>query len=108
MSTPAPRQPSEREISEARTRQLAAQDIQDIKTLRGAESFNRYFIRRLRDRQTAINTRFRNDPPAKCDDREREILRRLLLEYDELLKLLDNDERAAGSTLGSMGPAPSP
>lgn len=89
-------------IEANRQRELAAMDMQDIKTLRGAECFNRYFMRRLRDKRAAIDTRFHNDPPAKCDAVGREALRQVIQEYNSLLTMLDDDERSAAGTLSTL------
>jgi hypothetical protein len=74
--------------------ELARRDLEDITDLRGSVSFDRYFLRRLRMKRAALDDRFHNDPPEKCDKDEREVLRRLVAEYDELLSMFDADERA--------------
>jgi hypothetical protein len=79
--------------------ELARRDLGDITGLRGDEAFDRYFLRRLRMKRAAHDARFHSDPPEKCDKDEREVLRRLVAEYDELLGMMDADERACRSTI---------
>jgi hypothetical protein len=81
----------------SRSRELAERDLKDIQALRDSEAFRRYFLRRLKDRMDRLNAAFRYDPLSHED---REVHRRLVNEYDELLKLLDQDEAACRSTLG--------
>lgn len=82
------------------SRELATRDIEAIKQLRENGPFNTYFLRRLRMKHDAIEEKFKYDTPQKCDAAEREILRRLMLEYEnEILSLMDRDDAAAQSTL---------
>ena len=74
-----------------RSVELARRDLEDITGLRASESFDRYFLRRLKMKRAALDARFHSDPPEKCDKDEREVLRRLVAEYDELLSMLDAD-----------------
>jgi hypothetical protein len=69
------------------TRELANRDLGDITHLESSDPFNRYFMRRLKEKKAAIEKRFYEDPPAKVDAAEREILRRMLLEYDTLIEM---------------------
>jgi succinate dehydrogenase flavin-adding protein (antitoxin of CptAB toxin-antitoxin module) len=78
------------------SREQASQDIEQIKRLREFAPFHSYFIRRLRMKRDAIEERFRTEPAAKCSHEEREILRRLLHEYDTaILNMLETDERSS-------------
>lgn len=77
------------------SRRQAGQDLADIGTLRQTEAFGRYFLARLRRKQADLETKFRNDPPDKCPPGEREILRRIIAEYDEVLGFMARDEATA-------------
>lgn len=79
--------------------EVTKRDISDILFLQECQPFNRYFMRRIREKKVAIERRFRGDPPAKCDAAEREILRRLLDEYDVIERLLDSDFEACKMTV---------
>ena len=81
---------------------VARRDLEDIKFLRECAPFQRYFMRRIRDKQETIAERFRNDPPSKCTHEEREILRRLLNEYDDIAGMLEIDQGAARNELARM------
>jgi hypothetical protein len=67
--------------------ELAAQDIGDIVSLQAFEPFNRWMVRRLKERQESIHNRILNDPPTTVDHEEREILRRLYQEYQSILEM---------------------
>jgi hypothetical protein len=87
------------------SRERATRDLEHIKQLREFTPFHAYMMRRLRMKRDVIEDRFRTDPTSKCSHEEREILRRLLMEYDnELLSLLDNDEASARRTLETQRP----
>jgi hypothetical protein len=77
----------------------ATQDVADIIALRGVESFNRYWLRRLAQKREEARKRLEDDPPDKCDKDEREIQRRLLKAYKELEGLMAVDEAAARKQL---------
>jgi len=79
--------------------ELARRDLGDIRALQESEEFNRYWLRRLADKRKLVAGHFKNDPPTQCDDREREILRRLLLAYEELEGLMKTDEGSIQSQL---------
>ena len=87
------------ETSEMISRELAARDLQDIAELGKSPAFERYWLRRMRQKRDAIKSRFEDDPPSKCDKDEREILRRILKEYDELLGMPATDGRASQNRL---------
>lgn len=85
------------EEDKAKALHQAAQDLSDIATLRHTEAFGRYFIRRLKAKQAAVETKFRNDSADKCSHEEREIRRRIVLAYDEILRMMAEDEATAGA-----------
>ena len=68
--------------------ELAQRDLNDINLLAKFEPFNRYYLRRLKEIAGRIEGRFRYDPPEAVDKEEREILRRILMELDELQAML--------------------
>jgi hypothetical protein len=72
--------------------ELARRDAEDIAALRLSEPFNRYWMRRLKQRRDETDRAFRFDPPAKCDFVQREVLRNLVIAYDELLNVMQADE----------------
>jgi hypothetical protein len=87
--------------------ELAQRQLEDISELRETTGFTRYWIYRLRQKRGAIEERFRHDPPSKVDAQEREILRRILDEYDELIEMMDSDERGAKAFIsGQRGSSP--
>lgn len=67
----------------------ARRDLQDIMDLRKHVPFQRYFMRRLKERRDDLFKQFRYEPATL---EEREILRRSLDEVENLEKLLDTDE----------------
>ncbi len=71
--------------------EVAKRDIDDIKRLKDFEPFRRYFIRRLEERGSEVARSFKDDPPHKVDKEEREILRRLLKEYETIFEMMDKD-----------------
>jgi len=77
---------------DAKTIALSEQQLGDINTLRNTEAFNRYYLTRLAARSAAIEKKFRTEV---CSHEQRECYRQLLLEYDSLLRLLDEGEAAA-------------
>jgi len=88
------------EIAQTKQKEQAHQDLADIVALRDLPAFNRYFIRRLQMKREAVRVAFENDPPEKCSHEEREIRRRILKTYDELLVMMQQDQRAAMSIVG--------
>jgi len=88
------------EYNEAdRARRQAADDLSDIHTLKSTEAFARYYLRRIAQKRDAVKTRFITAPPKDVDAAEREILRRLLESYEELLALPDRDAAIAAAFL---------
>lgn len=77
-------------------REAARRDVQDIRALTGSESFNRYYLRRLRQKQEEVEKAFKyDDMPAE----QREVLRQRLLFIEEILKMPAKDEAVALSEL---------
>ncbi len=81
------------DAEEVRSLDLAQRDLADIQKLREFEPFTRYWVRRMNDRYKEINERFHHDGPQKCDDTQREALRQILEKLDELMDMMDTDER---------------
>jgi hypothetical protein len=81
-------------------------DIMDIEALRKFEPFTRYFIRRLREKHAAVVARLHDDPVEKCSHEEREILRRLMKEYEDIIGMMAREETTckATLTLAALGP----
>ena len=95
-----------------RSTQQARQDLQDLRDLRKFAPFERYFMRRLRQKAELIAESYRDDPPfvvervkqfegdkqgvptkiEVCGPEEREILRRLLKEYQTIMGLAGDEE----------------
>lgn len=74
------------------SKELAIRDLSDIADLKRSESFNRYFIRRLQQKHDTVKNKFENDPPQVTDKDEREVLRRMMHAYRELIGMMDTDE----------------
>jgi len=85
---------------EEKAKEKMRQDIIDIQALRNFEPFNRYFVRRLKEKHAEIEKRFRDDPAEKCSYEEREILRRLMKEYEDILRMMEREEVTCKSSLG--------
>ena len=83
-------------------RERAQQDIDDIKKLRESEAFSRYFIRRVNQRAQGHFEMFKNGTPEKVSKEEREILRRLTLEYEDLAQMMDRDFAEAVKRVGMV------
>lgn len=73
------------------TIELAQQGLSDVTHLEKSEPFNRYFVRRLKERRAKIFNSFYTEGADKVSADEREILRRKCLEYDDLLAMLASD-----------------
>lgn len=76
-----------------RSLEVARHDIEAIKALQKNEHFNRYWLRRLKDRRDLADRSFHEDPPSKCDPMQREALRQVVEAYDGLLTMMQIDER---------------
>lgn len=81
--------------------QQAAEDLEDIAGLERSHHFNRYYLRRLRAKREAVRVSFENDTPEQCSHEEREIRRRILKAYDDLLGMLAQDAASARSVPAS-------
>jgi hypothetical protein len=92
------------ETNDTVSRELAARDLQDITELAKSPAFERYWLRRIRQKRDAIKKRFEDDPPDKCDKDEREVIRRILKEYEELLRMPATDEYASQRRLEMAPP----
>ena len=71
----------------------------DIGVLRNSDSFNRYFMRRLKQKEDETRDHFENDLPSVCSKDQREEYRIKLQAYKELRTLLDTDEAGAQNLL---------
>lgn len=83
--------------SKIKARQQAAEDLEDIAFLKREGPFQRYWLRHLRLKREAMRVSFENDPPLTCTHEEREIRRRILKSYDELLGMMALHEASARS-----------
>ncbi len=92
------------ETNDTVSRELAARDLQDIAELAKSPAFERYWLRRIRQKLAAIEKRFKYDRPIDCDKDEREILRRIMIEYEELLCMPATDEYASQRRLEMVPP----
>lgn len=89
--------------ADAKAKDVASRALSDIDQLKNSEPFLRYFIGRMRRNRDAIEERFRTAPPKEVDKDEREILRRLIQEYDEqIIDIMPRDEAAFLRTLESL------
>ena len=68
-------------------RRQASEDLVDIAALRQSTTFNRYWIRQMRARREKLLHSLLNDPPSKVDSLEREVIRRLINQLDDLEKM---------------------
>lgn len=74
------------------SKEKARADLEDIGTLKNTDAFERYWLRRLKQKRDAVEKSFKEDPPSKVDATERECLRRILGIYNELLGMCAVDE----------------
>lgn len=77
---------------EAVSQERANLDLNAIAELRLVPAFTSYFIRRLKEKQAKLHTQIITD--ECCSKDEREIARKLYLEYEGLINLLNSDEAA--------------
>lgn len=77
-------------------REVAMRTIGDIDALRNSEPFNRYWVARMNQRHDKLAIDFKY---KKVTHEEREVLRLLVLEYEELAKLMSEDEALARALL---------
>lgn len=87
------------------SQELMRRDLGDIAELRRSEAFNRYFLRRLGEKKAAIQTSLLDHTPAElaAKDEDREVLRRINKTYEEILKMMDAEERIIHSQLSQLG-----
>lgn len=71
-----------------KTIDLHANDLKDIDALRKEAGFDRYFLRRIREKRKTADDEFRD---LECDPLKREGLRQKVKAYDEVLKMMDTD-----------------
>jgi len=77
-------------------REAALRDVQDIRALTGNEAFNRYYLRRLRQKHADVEKAFKyDDMPAD----KREAARQQMLFIEEILKMPAKDEASALSEI---------
>lgn len=99
--------PQEEQLISARNRvSQAGQDAHDIRELEKYPPFHRYFQRRLKQKHDEIEQRFKYDPPTICSLQQREALRNQMLAYEDLVKMLKDDMRAAVSLIEAPPPGP--
>jgi hypothetical protein len=77
------------------SKELAARDLADIAALRKEPAFERYFLRRLKVKRAQLDETFRTDD--KLTHEQREVHRKLVLEYDEILSMMAKDELGANA-----------
>ena len=70
----------------------AEQDASDISALRKVPGFERYFLRRLKERKEAFAKKVLDN---EADPQTREHWRQIYLEYVDLCKMVDQDEANA-------------
>jgi transposase len=80
-------------------RKQASEDLVDIAALRQSTPFTRYWVRRLKSKRASLAKSFEDDPPAKVDAAEREILRRMIKFCDELERMPAQDAASAETLL---------
>ncbi len=68
----------------------ALQDLRDIAELRRSPAWERYFLRRLREKLAPLEEDILNND--SLSDAQRELKRRERKVYDTIIKLLDSDE----------------
>jgi hypothetical protein len=78
-------------------RDRAAQDLTDIRALRNDEPFQRFFLRRVRQKRDQAMLLLLTD---KCDAATREGHRQKALALEEVLTLLEDDDKAARNLMG--------
>ena len=78
------------------SRESARQDLQDIHALKGSEAFNRYYLRRLRQRHDESVRSLIHD---KMTFEERESCRLNVLFIEDIVNLIPRDEATARRVL---------
>lgn len=82
-------------------RRQASEDLVDIAALKQSTAFTRYWLRQLRSRRDALLVSLVEDPPSKVDAAEREIIRRLIKQLNELEKMPAQHAASAEALLRS-------
>jgi hypothetical protein len=107
------------------SKDLALRDIQNIKALRESDPFRQYWLRRLQDRHAAALDSLIHDPVTKivtrradgrdtqveipfCTKDRREEIRQVVLAYESLLGMMDDDYAACSRMLQERLEAQSP
>lgn len=84
--------------------ELARRDLADIRSLRESAAFDRYWVRRLKDKRHAEMEKFLKD--GTLTHEQREISRALVLAYDDLINMAGVDEASIirGSLIRHLAP----
>ncbi len=70
----------------------AQEDLIDIADLKKSVPFTRYWLRHLNRKRDEARKIFEEAPPEKCSHEEREIQRRIIRAYTELLGMMDQHQ----------------
>lgn len=87
------------EHAHAVSKEIAAHDLADIKALRESEAFKRYWIRRMNERHAKLATAFKYDVMSH---EERETHRQIVLEYEDIARMMEKDEVACQNLLSGQ------
>ncbi len=68
------------------------QDLEDIVSLKNSDAFNRYWLRRLKQKRENAEREFKYEPASKITKERREELRQVMLALEELEKMMDVDQ----------------
>jgi len=93
------------EHAHAQAKEIAVHDLADINALRESEPFKRYWIRRMNERHAKLATAFKYD---KMSHEERENRRQLVLEYEDIARMMEKDEEACQKLLSQPPPMAMP
>lgn len=93
------------QVSSERAAQLAETDLNHIARLTESDHFNQYFVRRLKERRQILRENVADDD--SLNDLETRILRRLIKEYDSILRMPEEDRQAHAQTLKFLRIEPS-
>lgn len=78
-----------------RSKLHAQRDLNFIRSLKEADAFNAYWLRRVTQRRDTILKSYLHDPPAKVDATNREALRQVLEEYEWMLNIMMAEDETA-------------
>lgn len=92
-----PPSPSHATVSAERAAELAEADLNHIARLTESEHFTKYFVRRLQERRQRLRELIADDD--SLDDQETRTLRRIVKEYDSLLRMPEEDRQMHTQTL---------